>query len=143
MADVTRPAYRPLAGISRRTVAYLIDLAVVGVPVLLATGDDRSPARRALTLGRRAAVVGTLYHALLEGLTGRTVGKAAVDIAVVGADGSGCTLRAAAVRTLGRFLDGLPVAYLLGVASVALTDRRQRVGDLLAGTVVVRTRGPG
>lgn len=141
MVDTSRLGDRELAGLRRRTVAYLVDLVLVGGALLVATSDDRSPLGRALAVARRAVVVGTLYHALLEGLTGRTAGKAAVGIAVVGEDGSACTLRAATIRTLGRFLDGLPVGYLLGLVSIALTDRRQRVGDLLAGTVVVRTRG--
>jgi uncharacterized RDD family membrane protein YckC len=78
--------------------------------------------------------LGTVYHALLEGFLGRTVG-----IAVVCEDGGPCALRAAAVRTLGRFLDWLPAAYLVGAASVLLTDRGQRLGDVLASTVVIRT----
>lgn len=143
MADSPGLTGRLLAGVGRRTIAYVLDLALVGGAVLGATDDDRPPLERALRFARRAVIAGTVCHVLLEGLAGRTVGKVAVGIAVVGEDGTSCTFGAATVRTLGRFVDGLPVASLVGLVSIALTNRRQRIGDLLAGTMVVRTRGDG
>lgn len=139
-AGATLGAERAEAGVGRRGLAYLVDLGLLGGALVVATSEDRPPLDRALTVGVLGVVVGTVYHVLLEGLLGRTVGKAAVGIAVVREDGGPCTLRAATVRTLGRFVDGLPVAYLVGIASILLTERRQRLGDILASTVVVRTR---
>lgn len=141
MSESSRRSQQPTATLGRRALAYLLDLVLLVGALVPVTSEDRPPARRALTVGLLGVVVGTVYHVILEGLLGRTVGKAAVGIAVVGEDGSRATLRAAAVRTLGRFVDGLPVAYLVGIASILLTERRQRVGDVLASTVVVQTRG--
>lgn len=132
---------RPLATVRQRVVAYLVDFGFVGAGLVVATRGERSRVRRAPSVVTGAVVLATLYHVLLEGFTGRTAGKTILGIAVVGEDGSPCTVRAAAVRTLGRFVDWLPVAYLLGFLSIAVTGRRQRVGDLVASTVVVRTRG--
>lgn len=44
------------------------------------------------------------------------------------------------IRTALRAVDWLPAGYLLGPASIARTERRQRLGDLAADTVVVRRR---
>lgn len=141
MRDPSRHRHPPTATLGRRALAYLLDLVLLVGALVPVTSADRPPARRALTVGALGVVVGTGYHVLLEGLLGRTVGKAAVGIAVVDGDGSRPTLRAATVRTLARFVDALPVAYLLGIASILRSDRRQRLGDRLAATVVVRTRG--
>lgn len=124
----------------RRALAYLSDLCLVGGGVLAAVRRrEGSLAGAAVAFVGLATAVGTVYHVLLEGLFGQTVGKAAVGIAVVRDDGSDCTVRSAAVRTALRVVDALPVGYLLGLLCIAVTERRQRLGDLAAGTVVVRT----
>lgn len=121
----------------RRIAAYLFDLLVLGPPLAAtaATAFDRG--QRLRRGGAVALLVANAYHVVFEGTTGRTPGKLALGIEVVGEDGEPCGYRAATVRTLARFVDFLPVAYLAAFASMGLTERRQRLGDLLAGTVVV------
>ncbi len=129
------------AGVRRRAVAYLVDLLLVGGGVLgVVNRSDRSLGKRVLAFGLLATIVGLLYHVAFEGSRGRTVGKAAVGIVVVEADGARCTYRAAGIRTALRFVDWLPVGYVAGVLSIRLTERGQRLGDLAANTVVVRGR---
>jgi uncharacterized RDD family membrane protein YckC len=112
---------------------------VVGSGVVAAAGKLGDTRREQVRLGGLLGlVVANLYHLVLEGRDGQTVGKRAVGIAVVADDGTGCTYSAAGTRTLFRFVDWLPVGYLLGFASIALTSDRQRLGDLAANTVVVR-----
>ena len=122
----------------RRIAAYLVDFVVLGPPLLAAVARLDLDGDRLRRGGAFALLVANLYHVLFEGTTGRTPGKRALRIRVVDADGGPCTYRAAALRTLGRFVDFLPVAYLVAFGSMALTERRQRLGDLLGGTVVVR-----
>ena len=82
-----------------------------------------------------------LYFFLGEALAGRTLGKAALGLRVVHAhDGSRPGLGAIAARTALRPIDGLPLFYGLGLLTILLTPSRQRLGDLAARTVVVRTR---
>lgn len=129
-----------LASVRQRVLAFLIDLCLVGGGVFAVVRDrDRSFATSAAAFVALGTVTGTLYHVLLEGYSGRTVGKAAVGIAVVSDDGSKCSYRAAAIRTGLRFVDALPAAYLVGLLGILLTEQRQRLGDLAANTVVVRT----
>jgi len=83
-------------------------------------------------------VVGFFYYFLLEGFTGQTIGKRILGIAVVKADGSPCTYPASFVRNLLRAVDAMPFFYLVGLVTMALSDRKQRIGDHAAGTVVVK-----
>ena len=52
--------------------------------------------------------------------------------------GTPVDLPASAIRNLLRFVDLLPGAYLVGLISILLTRRNQRLGDLAAGTLVIR-----
>jgi len=121
--------------LARRVGAFLADaLLVVAVPsAVVGTLTDVSG-----TVGT-AAVGGAflLYAVATEAAFGQTLGKRLFGVVVVGADGSPCDLRAAAIRNVLRVVDGA-FAYLVGVAVILLTDDRQRVGDLLADTVVAR-----
>ena len=74
---------------------------------------------------------------------GRTIGKQAAGIRVVGQTGEPVRFLASAVRNIARILDFLPVFYLIGTISIIATARDQRVGDLAAGTLVMRDRFPG
>lgn len=83
------------------------------------------------------------YFVLLEALNGgRTLGKQLLGIRVVMGTGHAVTPTAAVVRGLFRVLDCyLPVLpFLPGLAMIFLHPRNQRLGDLVAGTIVVRDR---
>lgn len=90
------------------------------------------------------SVIGTLavlgYFAYFEGTRGQPIGKLVTGIAVVTTTGRPCGFRRSAIRNILRVLDFLPVAYVLGGVIIARTERSQRLGDLLAGTVVGRVR---
>ncbi|MGB0258694.1 MAG: RDD family protein, partial [Coraliomargarita sp.] len=79
------------------------------------------------------------YFILLEMiLRGQTFGKRMMKLRVI--DSSGLRLRPnqLILRNLMRFVDSLPVLYFLGGACAVLSKKSQRLGDLAAGTVVVR-----
>ena len=78
-----------------------------------------------------------LYYGVNEALGGATPGKRLLGIRVVMTDGSPCSPSASALRNLVRFLDAL-FLWWLGALAALLTKRRQRLGDLLAHTMVVR-----
>lgn len=77
------------------------------------------------------------YYAVLEGLFGATVGKAVTALRVTDLDGRIVTWQAALIRNVIRPLDALPLAYLLGGILVLASRQHQRLGDRVAGTVVV------
>ena len=77
------------------------------------------------------------YYLLLEGLwDGYTVGKKVLGIKVVKEDGSPIGLGDSVLRNVLRFIDGL-FYYVVGFIFIATSDRKQRLGDRVASTVVV------
>jgi uncharacterized RDD family membrane protein YckC len=77
------------------------------------------------------------YYVVLEGVFGWTIGKLVCGIRVVNGLGKAPGIGASLVRNLLRILDALPAFYLIGIISVLASDKKQRVGDRLAGTFVV------
>ena len=77
------------------------------------------------------------YHIFFEYKGGQTLGKKLFKIKVAMEDGRKCTLKGAVVRNFGRFIDVALGGYILGIISIALSSKRQRIGDHMAGTVVV------
>jgi len=84
-----------------------------------------------------------LYFILLEGFwRGHTVGKKVAGIHVAMADGTPVTFAAAATRNLLRPADMLPPPYFSGLVSMFMNPRMQRIGDIVANTIVVSTATP-
>lgn len=77
------------------------------------------------------------YYIVLEGLLGATIGKLILGLRVVKLDGSAIDWRASVVRNLLRLVDGI-IFYLLGAILIWASPQRQRLGDRLAGTTVIR-----
>jgi uncharacterized RDD family membrane protein YckC len=82
------------------------------------------------------------YFIGCEAVWAKTPGKRLFGLHVLQLDGQPCTGGQAVIRGLLRVLDANPLFFggLPAVAIVLLTRRNQRLGDLLAGTVVVRTK---
>lgn len=80
------------------------------------------------------------YFAFFEARYGQTPGKVATGIVVVTDRGAPAGYRATTIRSVLRLLDWFPP---IGLGAILLTDRHQRVGDLLAETVVVEARARG
>jgi uncharacterized RDD family membrane protein YckC len=83
------------------------------------------------------------YPVLFEVLwRGATPGKKALGLIVVNDDGTPVTWTPSIIRNLLRFADFLPFFYMFGLVSMALTRDFKRLGDLVAGTVVVYVDRP-
>lgn len=83
------------------------------------------------------SLTGLLYYILLEAFLGGTLGKLAVGIRVRMEDGGPVTMGASVIRNLLRIVDGL-FLYLIGAIFVWTSPYKQRLGDRLAKTVVVK-----
>jgi uncharacterized RDD family membrane protein YckC len=123
---------------NRRVAAALVDLIIVaaGAAVVLLAGNaltgDRSEVRGALGF----VIIGwaLYYFFATESGGGQTLGKRLMKLRVVRADGRPAGMGEIAVRTILRVVDN----YLVGlIVMLATGERRQRVGDLAAGTIVV------
>jgi len=136
-----------LAGVGSRFIARLLDTVIqFAIIIALALGIYFTSAP-----GIVRAVVRVLLFLLVFGYDvpfevlngGRTIGKLAAGIRVVGALGEPIGFLASAIRNILRIVDFLPALYVGGVISIVATRRDQRLGDLAAGTIVVRDRFPG
>jgi len=139
----------PLAGPFSRMLALAVDLAVIAAAgrlleqlaaPLVVLGVDFAGA---ITIVAYYAM-SLIYAALAEWLwRGQTIGKRLFGLRVVDASGLRLEPAQVIVRNLMRFVDLLPAAYLVGGIACVLSRRRQRLGDMAAGTVVIRTARPG
>ena len=142
-----------IAGVGSRVAAALIDYAIcllayaailIGVTSLgargLLGGQTRSAAWGAAILYLLLFAILWGYYVLFEGLgDGQTPGKRLLRLRAVRDGGYSVTFAASAVRNLVRLLDMQPIfTYGVAIASVLLTKRGKRLGDLAAGTIVVR-----
>jgi hypothetical protein len=83
----------------------------------------------------------TCYFLFFETLMrGRTPGKKLTQLRVVSLDGRVIGWRQSVLRNLLRMVDYMPAGYLVGVVAMVASPRVQRLGDLVAGTVVIRER---
>ncbi len=134
----------PLAGPFRRAFAYSIDVMFVFTLLIAAL-----IASILLSLGSIGGGIGLFlvalfaitwgYAAFCEAVfNGQTLGKRLVGIRVVSDRGVPITGAQAVLRSLVGTIDGpIPFFYLLGLSSMLLTRKFQRLGDLAAGTMVV------
>jgi uncharacterized RDD family membrane protein YckC len=153
-----------LAGPVQRWIAHLLDLLLlavmlVGLAVLVAmagtvlgVGPDAGQLKAHKELSGTATGILLLivffaqwcYFACLEAWKGTTPGKAALGLRVVTLEGRPITFSSAALRNLLRAADALPLTQFMGAIapaglfSMLATERNQRVGDLVAGTMVVK-----
>jgi uncharacterized RDD family membrane protein YckC len=138
------------AKLPSRALAFALDLVIVGALLLAVTigvvvsGIEVDEAL-AVTLGVVLAVLAFIvWPTAWETLTrGRTPGKAAFGLRAVSDDGGPIRFRQALVRALaGLFVDFGLAGGVVAIVVAACTRRGQRVGDLLAGTIVLRDRVP-
>jgi uncharacterized RDD family membrane protein YckC len=136
-----------LAGLGSRVGAGLVDggirwvvLLVLGIAIAFLTADLGAW----MFLGIYAPlflVIEIGYDIAFETLNdGRSIGKRSFGIRVVRSGGEPVDFRASAVRNLVRLVDGLLTMYMGGVVAILLSRRNQRLGDVAAGTLVIRDR---
>jgi uncharacterized RDD family membrane protein YckC len=156
-ADVETPEHvrfsYQLAGPSRRALAYLIDALIRGVIfvgvifVASVAGAFDEDGLGGMSMGVGLVLLFALewgYFMLFELLwSGRTPGKKAMKIRVVREEGVPMSVMDTVLRNLLRAADFLPVGYAIGLVVMARDARFRRLGDLVAGTMVVTERRQG
>jgi uncharacterized RDD family membrane protein YckC len=135
------------ASLWRRFLANYIDTAILmapfAVPLYLLFRNDAffdNPFRffaLAFLAMLSMLVVGFLYFSLLEGIWGKTVGKKICGIVVLKDNFTKCTLSKGFLRNLLRIVDFF-FYYWVGLVTAVATMKWQRLGDIVAETVVVR-----
>ena len=137
-----------LASLGLRASAHLLDfllllLAFIAITLISALlSQVASPLATSLMLA--SMILGPFaYFIVLEGFwNGQTVGKRVMRLRVRKLDGTPVTFGAALTRNLLRPADFLPALYFAGLLAIFTNIRSQRLGDLVAGTVVISEREP-
>ncbi len=131
-------------GVGLRLVGIIIDgivLGIIGYLIAAVTGSTTTGGFE-LTGGPAFIfyLLGFIYYILMETYVGGTLGKLALGMRVRMEDGSSCSLSASLIRNILRIVDALPgiIPYLLGAIFIWTSPRKQRLGDKLAKTVVVK-----
>jgi uncharacterized RDD family membrane protein YckC len=143
----------PLAGIGSRFIAILVDSLILGAAVIvliflaafiLPALNLLGPKSASWGLGIFFLIIFLLfwgYFALSEAFgNGRTLGKRVAKIRVIHQSGRGINFAEALARNLVRVIDYLPGFYGVGIAAMFMSRQSQRLGDMVAGTLVVRER---
>lgn len=150
------PLYRPDTRIEgRRIGAAAFDLAILAIIVVwiddvfgvttVASGSPLRPVGGYAYFTTTARIdlpwlvlLMIVVYSTQEYLFGATWGKLVAGLRVIGRDGSRPSLAAILVRNVLRPVDYWPFFYLLGIVAAALSPQRQRLGDRVAHTLVVR-----
>ncbi len=147
----------PLAGIGSRFLAILIDSMIQGgvilVLVLIFFGLGFGVSRLGLNFGSSAptwiiAVLIFVYFLLIYGYfmlfeaiwNGQTPGKRITHIRVIKDSGQPITTIDSVGRNLLRLVDQMPIGYGIGVLCAWISPQSKRLGDYVAGTVVVHEK---
>jgi len=135
------------AGIGERILAYIVDLAIIIIYMVLSgltmaglDGDGGTTWMYYLVLG----LPSFLYYLLWEIFwNGQTPGKAALKIRVVKKDGTRPEFSNYLVRWLLRFIDITLTSGGVAVVTILLNGKGQRLGDIAAGTTVISEKQNG
>ena len=149
---VTTPELVPLefriAGGAERGLAWVVDEIVIlmamialscvaGVIGALTMGIGTLPAIGLVIIGRFALNLGYRWWAETR-WRGQTYGKKLLSLRTVQRNGTPPLAWQAFVRNAVRPVDALPIGSLLGAVLIAVDPQGRRVGDFLAGTIVIR-----
>jgi uncharacterized RDD family membrane protein YckC len=133
-----------LAGLTSRLLAWLLDCLICafiagGMLLAVALLGTLSEGLAGFLAFILLFSVSWGYFTVLEWRgNGRTPGKRALGLRVVQVNGARVGFAHAALRNLLRLVDHIPLLYAVGGGIALLAPSRRRLGDLIAGTIVVR-----
>jgi uncharacterized RDD family membrane protein YckC len=130
-----------------RIAAALIDFVLLGVlfiimAILFGDSNSRDNANGfSISLTGAPFILYILivlgYYFVMESQTGKTVGKMIMGLRVVPVEGE-LTAQKVLIRTVLRIVDALPFFYVAGFIVMVTSARKQRIGDMAAGTMVIK-----
>ena len=131
-------------GIGPRLAAQIIDAIILSI-VFFIIGFGMSGSvtfsfenEAAYPIIALNALIDFLYFVILEGTSGATLGKKLAKIKVVREDGSPCGIGPSFVRNILRIVNELPLLYIIGMILISRSDKKQRLGDRVGKTVVIK-----
>ena len=134
-----------LAGLGTRAIAQILDLLIltgvlIGIVLAAAAVGQAGFSTVAFLVGLIGAfvVVFGYFWACEAFWSGQTVGKRVFRLRAVGDRGEPMTFFQAGIRNIVRIVDFLPYGYGIGLVVLFVNGKGKRLGDLAAGTIVVK-----
>lgn len=133
----------PMAGLGDRILAYLVDLLIIiayfiTIIFLIISAEAFSMA----TFIGATLIPIFLYHLFFEiFMNGQSPGKRALNIKVVRLDGTPPTIGNYVIRWLLRLIEIDALSGAVALVVIAVSEKGQRLGDMAAGTTVVKLAG--
>ena len=120
-----------------RIIAFILDNLFASLAAIVTVGIIKS--ENPIVSGTLLCLTYLLYFFLFETLWSRTPGKLLQGLQVRSSDGGPCTVKQTLIRTLTRIFEANPILFGGIPAGIAIisSQQRQRIGDILAGSVVV------
>ncbi len=152
MTPESVPITLELAGLGSRFIALIVDSLIIGVILLLVTFGGLGIASSIEGNETLYAIFAVLYivgsFLLLFGYfvlfevknNGQTPGKKAASVRVIREDGQPVNFAAASIRAIVFILLDITLFGLPGMICIIVSKKNQRIGDIAAGTLVVRSR---
>jgi uncharacterized RDD family membrane protein YckC len=146
MADeIERELLNPAAGfqyqgIGIRAASILVDFIIswiVGMLIILIELNLSQNSMIPLLGGLSWIVFFLVYYVYMEGSRGQTIGKMLTRIKVINEDGGKINMKQALIRNVLRFIDAIAF-YLVGAILIWRSGKKQRLGDSIAKTIVVK-----
>jgi uncharacterized RDD family membrane protein YckC len=134
----------PLAGPVARFLAWVIDFACIFAIMMAINMAIQMTQMVSSDFAQAAAILSYFLVSVGYGIfcewyyKGQTVGKRLMSVRVMDVQGLRLQLSQVVIRNLMRFIDSLPVCYLVGGLSCLLSPKSQRLGDLASNTIVIR-----
>jgi uncharacterized RDD family membrane protein YckC len=133
----------PITAFHRRLLAWIIDFIILVAYLWIGSMSLARLAGPNWDEREWAVVVFWLpylfYHLLLEiSLNGQSIGKKAMNIKVITLEGGQPSISQYLIRWMFRLFD-IGLFFIPGFFSVVLSERSQRIGDVVAGTIVIDT----
>ena len=133
-----------VAGLGERILARLIDLSiflVAGIALITLNYiiKDRQELYGLSVFFYVWLFLYAMYNLCEAFFNGQTVGKKMMKIRVISLDGSSPAFSQHVLRWLFRIVDFTLTLQTAGLVCIVLTENKQRIGDLVAGTTLIRT----
>lgn len=136
----TPPLKIPPAPLSNRLLAGVIDSIIISLAwfaLISAQHATTSLFPVQLTLSDAYLwAIAFVYYFLQEGLFASTIGKTLMKLRVVEKTGDPCSFAGSFKRNILRFIDWLPALYILAAVVISVSKEKQRLGDIVAKTIV-------
>ena len=130
-----------VGGLGERILAYAIDIAIFLALAIIGGAFSTVLTGRAIGVYFVTTGIMLLFYDLIceSFFNGQSLGKKVMKIRVISIDGRRPKFSQYLLRWLFRLIDFTITSYLGGIVCIILTDNGQRIGDLVAGTAVIRT----